>query len=210
MPIEFTALGVAAFADRLAADEPVPGGGSAAAVTALLGISLLEMVVNLSAGRPQFAAAAGELRASQSALHALHQQAMALADEDAAAFAAVMAAIRLPKDTEEARARRDAARQDAFRQAASVPLSLARLCMRALETACRLPSRTNKTAASDLYVGALLLQAAAHAAVVNIMVNLPWLSDKDFVTATRREAIRVRNAVTGLAASVKSAVNLPL
>lgn len=210
MPIELADLALTAFADRLASGEPVPGGGSAAATSALLGISLLEMVVNLSLGRPRFAAAAGELRASQSTLQELHRQAVALIDEDAAAFAAVMAAIHLPKDTEDARVQRDAARQDALRRAALVPLSLARLCMRALETARLLPQRTNKNVASDLYVGALLLQAAAHAAVVNIMVNLPLLTDADFVNTTRREAIRVRNAVTGLAASVKSAVILPL
>lgn len=201
---------IATFAARLASGEPVPGGGSVAALTGLTGICLLEMVINLSVGRAEFAPVEAELRSRQAALADMHRQALSLIDQDAAAFTAVMAALRMPQGTEEEKKRRQEARQAAFRQAAEIPLALARVCLEALEMAQWLPGRTNKNAASDLYVGAVLLQAASHGALANTAANLPWLQDEAYVAETRREAIRLRAAVDRLAAAVKNAVVLPL
>jgi len=163
--------------ERLASRAPVPGGGSASALAGALGAALVEMVCELTLGKPEYeevdpiarqiGAAAGELRGSL----------LAAAEEDAAAYLAVVAARRLPRDGDEQRAARKAAIGGASVAATEVPLRVARLAAKVLDLAASIASIGNRNAVSDAGAAALLAAAAARGAALNVRINLPSLPD---------------------------------
>src|SRR4051812_1862048 len=97
----FAAMSLQAFTDRLASSEPTPGGGSAAAVAASLAAGLTAMVARLSADRPKYAPYAATHAHALDVAEAARKRLLALAEEDAVAYAAFGDARRLPKETPE-------------------------------------------------------------------------------------------------------------
>ena len=170
-------LSVAAFLDRLAAGTPTPGGGSAAALGGALGGALLQMVCRLTVGRD-------EARPHEAALGALLGQAAdlekrlrELVDEDALAYDQVMAALRLPKGTDDEKAARRTALRRANAAATDTPLRTAEACHALLGLAAELAATGNRNALSDIGSAAQLAQAGLRGAVMNVRINLPGLGD---------------------------------
>ncbi|MDU4961039.1 MAG: cyclodeaminase/cyclohydrolase family protein [Sporomusaceae bacterium] len=185
-------LSIEEFAARLASEQPAPGGGSAAALNGLTGICLLQMVINLSLGRDELAQHAGLLKSTLADLTRLHQELQQLIDRDAAAFSSVISAYKLPKATEDEQQSRKAAIQTAFRQAASVPLDIARACLGGLAAAAVLGGKVNPHAVSDLAVGSFSAHAAAISALFNTAINLPHISDAAFAAQLQGQAGQIR------------------
>jgi methenyltetrahydrofolate cyclohydrolase len=161
---------VDAWLAELASDAPAPGGGAAAAMNAAVGAALVSMVCRFSAGQPAFAEVL--VRAD-----ALRHEALSLAEQDAAAFGKVVAAYRLPKESDEAKRARTAAIQEALVGAAEVPLRVAALAAEVIGLAERILDGANANVLSDVAVAASSAQAALTAAVVNVEVNLAALHD---------------------------------
>jgi formiminotetrahydrofolate cyclodeaminase len=179
-------------AERLASRDPVPGGGSAAALAGALGAALVSMVVELTAGRPEAAGLEEELREIAAAAGERRQQMLDLADEDATAYQAVVAARRLPRQTEAEQQTRAAAVHAATLEAARVPLRTAGVAGEVLELAARVAPIGNRNAVSDAGVAAQLSAAALRGALLNVRINLPYLpADEPLRASAAGEADRL-------------------
>jgi formiminotetrahydrofolate cyclodeaminase len=201
----FRDLTVASFVERLASSEPVPGGGSAAAVAGSLAAALVAMVTALS-DRPKYAEHAALHAEVGPAARALADRLLELADEDSVAYAGYGAAMRLPKESATERETRSAAIRQAARAASLVPFRTVEACHEVVGLAEAIAGRSNRNASSDLEVAATLALAAAKSAAANVEVNLPAIEDEPaagnllartvgLVDETERMADRVREVV---------------
>ena len=206
--MRFRDLTVDQFVSLLASAQPVPGGGSAAAVAGSLGGALVAMVASLSAGRPKFAEHEELLRDAKATGEALADRLLTLADEDAAAFAGFGTAMRLPRDTEAEKAARAKALQQAARAATDAPFRTVQACLQVALAAESIAGRSNRNASSDLEVGGLMVLAAAQAAAANVFINVPAMGDdptaqnmldrtEAMVDDIERLASRIREIVRG-------------
>jgi formiminotetrahydrofolate cyclodeaminase len=141
--------------------------------------ALVEMVGNLTVGRPAYAGHEARVTAVRDAAHRLRQLALGQIDADAEVFRALMAAYRLPRDTDEQRAARGPAIQAATRRAAAVPLDVAATAAEVIQLAAELPGRSNPNVLSDVGVAAATAAAAIEAAAINVDVNLATLTDAE-------------------------------
>jgi formiminotetrahydrofolate cyclodeaminase len=164
----------------------VPGGGSASAVAAALGASLVAMVATLSQGRPKYAEHDALYQYAAPRGRQLADELFALADEDAAAYAACAIALKLPREAFADKELRDRQIRETATVAAQVPLRCVEKCHEVLELAEALAGRSNVNASSDLRVAALLLQAAGHGAAENVLVNLPLIGTNDWTRETEK------------------------
>ena len=184
----FSDITVREFGEKLASKDPVPGGGSASAVAASLGASLVAMVAALSLGRPKYAAHGALHESAVPVARRLADDLLAIADEDAAAYAACAFALKLPREAFADKEFRDQQIKATARVAAEVPLRCVEHCREVLVLAEALAGRSNVNAASDLRVAALLAEAAGHGAAENVLVNIPLIGEDDW---TRAAEIRV-------------------
>ncbi|MCL2000230.1 MAG: cyclodeaminase/cyclohydrolase family protein [Planctomycetes bacterium] len=171
MSKSLSSLSVGEFLQQAASDAPVPGGGGIAALAAALGAAMASMAANFTLGRPQFAQHEEAMRRVLAELASLGEAFRQAIDEDARAFAGISEAYRLPKDTESAKASRRSAIAGALTDAMRVPLGVLRDCRRAAELLPGLAGAANPKLLSDVEVAAIMLEAAARAAWVNVRVN---------------------------------------
>jgi glutamate formiminotransferase/formiminotetrahydrofolate cyclodeaminase len=198
------------FVASVASPSPVPGGGSVAAHAGALGAALAQMVAGLTIGKKKYAAVEGEMKETALAAAALVNELSALVARDAAAYAAVADAHKLPKEPETAAAARQAAITAALLQAAAVPLETARACARVAELAAIVAERGNTNAASDAGVAALLAEAACRGAAYNVRINVASLDDKSAGAELLEEIGRVVSETSAAAARATAAVEAQL
>jgi glutamate formiminotransferase / formiminotetrahydrofolate cyclodeaminase len=173
-------LNLSAFADRLASEAPAPGGGSTAAYCGALGAALAAMVANLSFGKKGYRQHDGEMGSVAEQGQRLKERFLALVDADTEAFDAVLAAMRLPKGSEEEQAARAAAIEEANKQATRIPFQVAEACLPALELVEAVAARGNANSLSDAGVAALILGTALDGAAMNVRINLAAIGDRDW------------------------------
>jgi formiminotetrahydrofolate cyclodeaminase len=160
------------FLGELASDSPTPGGGSVAALCGALGAALNSMVANLTVGKKKYVEVEEDMKRSLAATETLRVELAQMIDEDAAAFDKVMAALRMPKETDGEKAVRKAALQQALVDAATVPLAVMEMCVAVIRLAGPVAQKGNANAVSDAGVAALVARAGAHAAKLNVLINL--------------------------------------
>jgi formiminotetrahydrofolate cyclodeaminase len=172
-------LTVAALLDRLASSDPAPGGGSAAGLAAAMGAGLVAMVAELTLGRPAYAAHEDLASDLRDAARARMDQLLALAEEDAVGYDAVVTARRMPKESEAEREARATALRSAMVEAARVPMQIALVAAEVLEMAERIAPIGNRNAVSDAGVAAQLAAVGLRGALLNVRINLPYLAEDE-------------------------------
>ena len=201
----FRDLPIGAFVERLSSAEPVPGGGSASAVAGSLAGALVSMVAQLSR-RQQLVAHSRLHDWAEAEGQRLAAILLQLADEDAAAYGAFAAALKLPRSTPEESEARAAAKRRAARVAAEVPLRTVEACLDVVKAAEALAGRCNMNAASDVVVASLLAEAAAEGAAENVRVNLPSLGDDPWAGEVERRLVDLLDELGDLAESCRATV----
>lgn len=194
------------FVEELASADPTPGGGAAAALEAALGAALISMVCNLTIGKERYRDHEATMTKALAEADALRVEALALADEDATAFAAVSAAYKLPKATDEERAVRSRAIQAALREATDAPLRTTRLALRVLQLSDGILEGANPNVLSDVGVAAHCARAALGGAALNVRVNLKLSSDRTFATTAGGDLDSLLRSGWALADKVADAV----
>lgn len=164
-------LSAGALLDRLAASDPTPGGGSAAAWAGATGAALVCMVAGMDKTRTGAPDERARLAAVLASATAAGDRLRALVDEDTAAYDAVMAAYKLPKATDEEKAARKPVIAAALARATAVPLETAERCSEVLAAAAGAARDGNPNALSDARTAAALAWAGLAGAVENVTIN---------------------------------------
>jgi glutamate formiminotransferase/formiminotetrahydrofolate cyclodeaminase len=175
------AKGVPDFLNELASSRPTPGGGSASALDAAIGVSLMTMVAKLSIGKKGYEEFEEELTGVRDRLIPLREGFLGLVEEDADAFKKVMACFKLPKSTEEEKEARKQAISEATKGAADVPFKTMSMVFAALRLCRPVVEHGNVNSISDAGVGTMNLNTAFHGARLNVLINLPSILDQVFV-----------------------------
>ena len=184
-------LSIKDYLAKTASGDPVPGGGSSAALNAALAAALTEMVAQLTIGRKGFEAVDADMRAVAAKAAGLRFSLTADVDRDSDSYAQVLKAFQRPKATEAEKAARTRAVQEAFKQAALVPLGVARAAVALMDLGRTVIAKGNPNAASDGAAGVLAARMAARTAVYNVRINLGSIKDETFTAELRREADRL-------------------
>lgn len=187
----YSSMALVDLLDTFASNEPVPGGGSAAALAGALGTSLLIMVAGLPKTRTGAPEEAADLAEAAARFRPLRDSLLSLVEEDSRAYTAVLDARRLPKGTEAEKQARYAAVDMAMRQAIRVPMDTMRGAQQAMRGAVAVAENGNPNAATDTGAAVQLLIAAVRSAGMNVDVNLKAVSDAAFAerVATERRAL---------------------
>ncbi len=161
------------YLDDLAAKLPAPGGGSAAALTAGLGASLISMIVNFTIGKSKYASFEEELKTILEKSEKLKEEFLRLVDLDVVAY-----------------------ESKNIRDALDVPFMVCRLCFEAIKLCLPLIKKGNINLISDVAVAAILLESAFAAAYFNVEINLKSIDDKKLIKAVRKELMQKGRAIT--------------
>ena len=184
-------LKITKFLEKTAEGTAVPGGGSVAALSAAISASLSEMVANLTIDKEGYEAVQKEMKAITAAALKLRKKLVKDIDKDATAYNAVMKAFKMSKNTEKQQDRREKAIQAGLKNAALVPLGVARDALGIMELIAKVIRKGNKNAATDGAVGALVAKAAVRGALYNVKTNLNFIDDHKFVKEMAKQAGRL-------------------
>ena len=177
---ELKDLTIEEFAKVTASDAPAPGGGSVAAAAGSLAAALAEMVANLTIGKEKYAEAENEMRELAEKGQAIREKLIADIQRDSSSFNLYMAALRMPKDTEEEKAARREAMQRGLKEAAVVPLSVAETAAEIFPLAEAAVARGNANAVTDGLVSAMMARTAVLSALLIVKINLNSIKDEAF------------------------------
>ena len=179
--MKLTMMSTKQFIDVLASDAPAPGGGSAAALAGAQGCALGAMVCALSIGKAKYAEFETLDKEVQTKLLALKDSFLTAMDEDTETFGAMTDVFAMPKNTDEEKAARRAAMQDALKVCTKIPFAMLSYCVEALKNIEAIVGKSNQSASSDLGVAAVSLRTAVDGAWLNVLINIGGIKDTAFV-----------------------------
>ena len=169
------------FVAATASKEPTPGGGAIAALTAATGAALAEMVANLTFGKKGYEAVQTEMEVLQAKAEEIRNRMLELSQADADVFNIFMNALGLPKNTDEEKAARTAAIQQAYKDAAMVPFEIGELANQIFDLAELASRKGNQNLITDGIIAAINARAAVKSAFLNVRINLSGIKDESFV-----------------------------
>ena len=181
--MEYKTHSLTKYLNDLAAKLAAPGGGSAAALNAAMGASLVSMVVNFTLGKPRYAVFAKELKVILIKSEKLRKCFLQMVDSDVAAYQSKHA-----------------------RESLAVPLRLARLCCQAAKLCPPLVGKSNVNLISDVAVAAVFLESAFVAACFNVRINLKSLADAKLTLATNKELKQLHKIILKIRKNTEDSV----
>jgi len=195
------------FANETASESPAPGGGSISAYMGALGASLATMVANLSSHKPGWDERWEEFSNWAVKGQAIKDELLELVDEDTNAFNKIMDAFGLPKKTDEEKAARSAAIQEATKYATQVPFRTMKVAFKAFEVVRAMAETGNPNSVTDAGVGALCARSAVMGAHLNVKINAASLKDETFKAEILKEAAGIEAAALVQEAEILQIVN---
>ena len=201
-------LTLSEFLKQTASSAPVPGGGSVAALSAAVAASLAEMVAHLTIGKKGFETVGEEMEAIVAMASATRATLLNDIDRDSDAFNQVMAAFKLPKNTEEDVKARHLAIQEALKKAVLVPLSVAQNAFKIMEMTRTVVIKGNRNAVTDGVVAAMMARTAVLSALYNVKINLVSIKDDTFVTEINQHVRELETETESKENEIRSHVSL--
>jgi formiminotetrahydrofolate cyclodeaminase len=168
------------FVGALSSKAPVPGGGGAAALCGALGAALGGMVANLTIGKQKYAESEEEMNSLKVATYRLQRELLELAQKDADAFEPLIAAYRMPRESEIEKDQRTRIIEMRTKDAAQAPIEMMRKCAETIGIMDELASKGGRMAVSDAACGAVLAAAGLKAAWLNVIVNTSAMKDRSY------------------------------
>lgn len=207
------AMRVHEFADELSSDSPAPGGGSVAALCGGLSAALSSMVAALTWSKKGMESSRPAMKARGERSQVLKDRFVDAVDRDTDAFNAVLAARRLPKSTDEEKAARARAMEQANQEATRVPLTVLEDSVEALALALEVAKDGNPASVSDAGVAGACALAAAEGASLNVRINLPSVTDVEasarFASQQKELLGRARDLAERIRGSVDDTLDRP-
>ncbi len=176
-----TGMTLKGFMNETASESPAPGGGSVSSYIGALGIALGTMVANLSSHKRGWDERWEEFSKWAEKGKEIQNRLLKLVDEDTEAFNKILEAFGLPKKTEEEKAARNMAVQEATKYAIMVPFQVMETAFSGLEVVKAMVVTGNPNSITDAAVGTLALRTCIRGAFLNVRINAEGLDDKSFV-----------------------------
>lgn len=200
-------MSCSAFADETASESPAPGGGSISAYMGALGISLATMVANLSSHKAGWDERWEEFSDWAEKGQELKDELIRLVDEDTKAFNKIMDAFGLPKNTDQEKAERTNAIQEATKYAIEIPFRVMKKSFESMSIIRAMAETGNPNSVSDAGVGALAARSAVMGAYLNVKINASGLKDKDFVDKVIAEGAEIERKAKEEETAILAIVN---
>lgn len=183
------------FTNTLASDAPAPGGGSVSALCGAQGAALVAMVCKLTIGKPKYQEFEELCKEVCQKAEDLKEALIKQIDEDTEAYNKVSAAFKLPKGTDEEKAARSAAIQEATIYATEVPLHTMELSHSVYMLADLIQNKSNPNTASDLGVAKSCTETAVKGAHLNVFINTPGIKNPEIKEKLEKQAENIINSL---------------
>ena len=181
-------LSVKDFLAKTAGSDPVPGGGSIAALNAAIASALTEMVANLTIGKKKYEDKEGLMKKIVAITENYRASFMKDIDADSEAYNNVFAAFKLPKETDEEKIERNNQIQEATKIAAEIPMEVARKAVDIMDVITQVADHGNQNAITDACGAIMTARTAAISAILNVKINLSSIKDIEYVALMTQEA----------------------
>lgn len=175
------------FVLELSSANAAPGGGSVAALCGALGAALSAMVSRLTRGREEFKDVWEIMEELRQSADDLAARFLTLVQEDTDAYLEVIAALRLPKETEEQKATQKTAIEESMKRSARVPLETLRASGKLIQIAQQAVQRGNPMGITDAGGAVHLARTAGAIAAYNVRINFSRIRDEKFVSEHNKE-----------------------
>ena len=204
---KMVSMSLSDFADETASESPAPGGGSIAAYVGSLGAALATMVANLSSHKKGWDERWEEFSNWAEKGQQFKNDLLKLVDADTKAFNRIMTAFGLPKATDEEKAFRTKAIQEATKFAIEIPFKVMQTSFASMEVIRAMAETGNPNSVSDAGVGALCARTAVMGAFMNVRINAAGYEDKNYVNEIIAKGKEIENKTISLEKDILKIVN---
>jgi glutamate formiminotransferase/formiminotetrahydrofolate cyclodeaminase len=189
---------LSAFVWETSSESPAPGGGSVSAAMGAMGAALGTMVANLSSHKRGWDDRWEEFAEWAEKGAQMQKRLLELVDEDTEAFNAIMKAYEMPKGSDEEKAARSAAVEEATKKASMVPLAVMKEAFKTFELLGEMIRKGNPNSVTDAAVGVLATRACIRGAYLNVKVNLKGLKDRAFAEKLVAEGAEIEEKAAAI------------